>query len=295
MVSHKKFYIKKELLNKDNKLQEFEFHPVIYAIIQAGLEMVKDNRHFFGLITGNVGDGKSNLVASLVSLWESEFSRRMDFDNIVWTSKRFTEKTDRDDNKTKAIWWDEAIQGATGKKVALTSEGELLKISLVTKRFKKHFYILVVDEIEEYSWKLIKMANFWFHVKTKYRQRGYFDGYLDKKKLKTIYQAFKYYKWDWSRITIKPDVVGKFKDYLGVFFDQEEYDSRKLEETRVNEKEKDNTPISKIKNLDSQELIKLKNKGLTQEEIADIKGVSQQLVSKVLRQMKNTTTNEASI
>jgi len=276
------FYITQKMPDKDGNLYPFKFHPVLYSLIKGGKALMDDKRHFFGIVTGNVGDGKSTLVAQIVALWEKENGRNLSFDNVVWTTEKFVEKTDRDDNKTHAIWWDEAIQGATGKKVALTKEGDMLKISLVTKRFKQHFYVLVVDEIEEYSWKLIKMANFWIHVHTKYNERGYFKCWVDKKKIKTIYQAFKYYKWDWSRITITPDLIGRFKDYLPKLFDEVEYDKKKLEETQVLEKkDKDDK-----KNLQFERVTKMKAKGFKQREIADIENISQQTVSKILQ---NTT------
>ena len=62
--------------------------------------------------------------------------------------------------------------------------------------------------------------------------------YLDKGKIKTIYQAFKYYKWDWSKITIKPDVRGKFNPYLDDLLGDDIYDRTKLEQTQVLEQEK---------------------------------------------------------
>jgi len=232
MVITKDFYVKVRLKSKAGYYKYYNIHPVLYALIEGGYALMNDKRHFFGVITGNVGDGKSNLASQLVALWEKKNKRDMTLDNVVWTTKKFIEKTDNPNNKTHAIWWDEAITGATGRN-SITTEGEMLKISIVTKRFKKHFYLLIVDEVEEYSWKLIKMANFWIHVHTKYNERGYFKCWTSKRKIKQIYQAFKYYKWDWSRITVYPDMVGRFFDYLPSLLDEQEYDKKKLEETQV--------------------------------------------------------------
>lgn len=252
------YYVKVEMKNKEGKLQDFHFHPSLYSLINTGIDFMKKNRHFFGLITGGVGDGKSNLAVSLGALWEYKNNRKFGFDNMVWTTKSFIEKTNREDNKTSCILWDEAIQGATGKKMALTTEGELLKISIVTKRFKKHFYILLVDEIEEYSWKLIKMANFWIHVKNQYGERGSFDMYVDKGKIKAIYQAFKYYKWDWSKVTLRPDFKGNFNPYLNDLLSDKIYDDIKLKETQVIEKS--STPQEVINKTDVLQYIDIKQK-----------------------------------
>jgi len=279
MKDKKDFYINVDMLDRDDKPVTIKYHPVLYALIQGGKALLKDKRHFFGIVTGNVGDGKSNLVSMLVALWEQEHGRRMTYDNVVWTTEKFIEKTDRDDNVGHAIWWDEAIQGVSGKKMALTTEGELLKISLVTKRFKRHFYILIVDEIEEYSWKLIKMANFWIHVHTKHNNRGYFKCWVDKTKIKTIYQAFKYYKWDWSKINISPDLIGRFKDYLDTFFYEEEYDKKKLEGTQVGKDGKKINPVQ----LRNERIIKLKEFGVSSVVIAEVEGLAKRTVNEIVQ------------
>ena len=283
-MSKQDFYIKSYMNTHRGTRKCFNIHPVLYALVEGGYELTKQNRHFFGLVTGGVGDGKTNLATQLMALWEKKFRRDLNIkDNFVWTTEKFTLKTDSDVNKTFGILWDEAIQGATGKNMALTSEGELLKISLVTKRFKKHFYLLLIDEVEEYAWKLIKMCNFWIHVKTKYTQRGYFDCYLDKKKIKLIYQAFKYYKWDWSRITIKPDFVGKHFFYFEDLIEPEEYDKTKIAETQVNKKDKAKDARDKEKQKRVERIKRLRAKGFVMKDIAEIEGTTHQNISYILQ------------
>jgi len=257
-MSKDSFYVKRRLTNIRGKTFTANVHPVLYALIKGGIELQNRRRHFFGLITGGVGDGKTNIATLLSALWEKEHKRDISLKgNFVWTTEKFTLKTDEKDNFGHSILWDEAIQGASGKKMALTSEGELLKISLVTKRFKKHFYLLLVDEVEEYAWKLIKMCNFWIHVRAEYLERGYFDCYIDKKKIKTIYQAFKFYKWDWSKITIRPDFIGKHFYYFDKLINEEEYNKLKLEETQVNDTKKEEKK-QMVKKEDIQRYLRIK-------------------------------------
>jgi len=289
-MSKDNFYCKVRLKSKNGVMKYYNIHPVLYALIEGGYALMNDNRHFFGIITGNVGDGKSNIAAQLVSMWEKKNKRNLDYDNIVWTTEKFIKQTDREDNKTHAIWWDEAIQGATGKKMALTSEGEMLKISIVTKRFKKHFYLLIVDEIEEYSWKLIKMANFWIHVHTKYNERGYFKCWTSKRKIKTIYRAFKFYKWDWSRINIYPDTIGRFFDYLPSLLDQDEYDKKKLKATQVMDKKKADDKTVKQYSMKQFETLALFNEGLSKTAISDKLNVPRTTITDWIKKM--TTTQE---
>jgi len=268
--------------NKDGEVVPVDYHLALVGVVEAAQIRLKENWDAFIIVTGSVGDGKSNLVAGITALFEHLNGRKMDYDNVVWTSKAFVEKTDRDDNFGKAIWWDEAIQGSSGKKMALTSEGDDLKMALVTKRFKKHFYILIVDEIEEYAWKLIKKASAWIHVKTIGLQRGYFDIYTKSSKIKTIYRAFKEYKWDWSRINLSSDLRGKFNKYMDVFFDQKEYDSKKLEATQIAEKEKEQ---KKTQMTDAQRfklIINLKKAGFSIVKMSPILGLSPSAIDKII-------------
>jgi len=272
--------------DKNGNIVPVDYHLALVGVVEAAQIRLKENWDAFIIVTGSVGDGKSNLVAGITALFEHMNGREMDYDNVVWTSKAFVEKTDRGDNFGKAIWWDEAIQGSSGKKMALTSEGDALKMALVTKRFKKHFYILIVDEIEEYAWKLIKKASAWIHVKTIGLQRGYFDVYTKSSKIKTIYRAFKEYKWDWSRITLSSDLRGKFNKYMDVFFEQEEYDTKKLEATQIAQEEKD----KKKKELSDTEFknlaLNFRRKGFTNVNASTMLGISVDAYDSRIKRLK---------
>lgn len=237
------------LPNKKGKLIEVDYDGYILGVCNTALLRQKHNWDNLFIVTGGVGDGKSSLVEGISAYLQWQQDKQLSFDNVCWTSKAFVMKTDRDDNFNDTIWWDEAIQGAGNKKMALTRDGDALKNAIVTKRFKKHIYILLVDEIEEYSWKLIKKANAWFHVKSFGLRRGYFDCYVKKHKIQRLYNHFKKYKGTWEDKEIKwvkPDKKGRFMDYRGLFLDEKEYDKMKLEETKQVEESESSTP-NKIK------------------------------------------------
>lgn len=250
-----------------NGTRQVDFHGYLFGLIEALKFKVKNNWHAFIIITGNVGDGKSGLAEGLSALWEQLEERQLGFDNVVWVTEKFIEKIDRDDNFGHTVWWDEAIKGATGRKMAMTSLGEELLDGLVTKRFKKHLYILLIDDITRYSDTVIKMANAWIHVKAIGVDRGYFDSYVLPHKISYIYDWFKIHKKkSWPK-DIKPDGKGKYQDYSGLFLDAEEYNKRKLEETASTKKEKIN-PKQLIDDYKYEILRNMRTQGLEWKSIA---------------------------
>lgn len=233
-------YVIIDVKDKNNKLRKIYMHGYLVGMEIAFAIKKKHEFHNLVIVTGDVGSGKSTLTEGLAGINSHFNNKKLTFDNVSWATDKFIEKTDRDDNRETAQWWDESIQGATGRSMALTKLGNKLKIAFVTKRFKRHTYYLAIDEINEYSWKLIKMADAWIHVKTIGLQRGYFNAYTSKNKIKFIYKAFKEYNKDWNSKEVRdiyPDCKGKFDNYHGLFLDPKEYDSLKLEETKQIEDE----------------------------------------------------------
>lgn len=218
--------------DKNGNERKVEFPSYLYGIIEAIKYRVKAKYHGFIIMTGSVGDGKSSLSQGLGALWEHLHGDQLDIERIVWRTEDFISETDKEDNFGKVIIWDEAIQGATAKSIGMTNQGNLLKIALVTKRFKNHLYIFLVDEIEEYAWKLIKMCNAWIHVSAIGTDRGYWEAYTKKYKVRSIYLSKKYkYTKDFN-IKHEPDARGRFRDYTNVFVDEAEYTKEKLNKTR---------------------------------------------------------------
>lgn len=235
LKDEKNQYVKVLIEDRLGNKKYIDMHGYLVGI-EAALAFKKQNKfHNLVIITGGVGTGKSTLVKGLGALGSKAVKQNFGFDNISWATEKFIEKTDRDDNIASEQIWDESIQGATGRNMAITNIGNKLKMAFVTKRFKIHTYYLLIDEINEYAWKLIKMADCWINVRKFYIQRGYFDCYCNPKKIKFIYNAFKYYNktWDnWEIKKINPDCKGKFMDFSDMFVDEAEYDRLKLEETK---------------------------------------------------------------
>lgn len=232
-------YVQIKVQNRFGKIQYVDMHGYLVGMEAAFFLKKKHEFHNLVILTGDVGAGKSTLIEGQSGVNATFSKQQLTFDNISWATEKFIQKTDAKDNIESPLWWDESIQGATGRQMAISSLGNKLKIAFVTKRFKKHTYYLAVDEINEYAWKLIKMADAWIHVKKIGLTRGYFNVYTDKRKIKFIYNGFKFHNKDWTSKEIKsiwPDCKGKFENYRGLFLDPNKYDQLKLEETQQIEK-----------------------------------------------------------
>ena len=226
--------------------KELSLHGYIYGIIE-GIKYLVDNKyHGFIIVTGNVGDGKSSLAEGICAYYSKMTGQPFTEENIVWRTENFIELTEREDNFGSVIWWDESIQGATSRSMGITAQGQELTNALVTKRFKKHLYILLIDDIMRYSHTIIKMAQAWIHVKSSGAKRGYFQAYTNRHKIKYIYDYMKYSKRMSFPKGVNPDGKGKFQDFSGLFIDSEKYNARKLEETsKMKEKKKTDKQIEK--------------------------------------------------
>jgi len=250
IVEKKSQYVKIEMLDKNGNTIQRWVHGYILGLLIGAKQRVENNWHAFIIIDGAVGDGKSNMASLLTALWEQMNDSNITFDNVCWTTESFIKKTDRTDNFKKAIWWDEAIQGSTGRDMAMTKIGSQLTKALVTKRVKKHLYILLIDNIRRYSKDIVEFANAWIHIKSFGLERGYFDVYTKKNKMTFIYNAFKHYNRNWDSYDVKnvtKDCKGKFDDFSNVFLDEQEYDKRKLEETKQIEDKKSGVNWTKQK------------------------------------------------
>jgi len=262
-------YIERRIKNQYNKIKRVLYHGYLYGLISS-FKFKKDREfHSMVLITGAVGAGKSSLVEGLAALDADLNGLRLTFDNIKWTTEPFIEQMERIDNIGSPLIFDESVMGITGKSIGNTKVGFKLKVGFITRRFKRHTYFLLVDEISEYSLKLIKMCDAWINVKTKGVKRGYFEVYTSNSKIEFLYRAFKEYKKTWnSKLvrSVKPDSAGTFQDFSGKFFNKKEYSERKHEETKQLTDGKAGQVVWSIPKVKAYTL--WANGGLTQHQIA---------------------------
>lgn len=254
--------------------------PILFSSLSLLKRDVSNNWDGLIIVTGAVGTGKSTLATTIAGIWELLFQRELTIDNFTWKPEGIIEFTDRDDNETQVIVMDEAIQGATGKD-SLTKIGNALKVTLVTKRRKKHLYLLLVDEVQELSKKVISRSSFMIDCRTILRkgekERGYFKVY-DKQETTQIYWLLKKYLIkSISEYKGKSKPFYKFWDNKDIFVSDSEYEEKKIQETKQSlSDEEDKISWSKIKIecffLWSQNKITNQKKD---KDIADIMGVKQ--------------------
>lgn len=240
-------YIKVKMYDRFGKQVELDYDGYLFGLMGALKHRKINERHSLILVAGGVGDGKTTFVEGLAGL-DAYFNQyELNLDDVAWSMERFLGLLDSAENKGRCIWGDEFIQSGGNRGFALTNIGNKLKIGFVTKRLKENTYFLVADEIQEFPEKLVKMANALFIVKSIYDTRGYFDVYTNPINILFIYKAFTEYKKNWKSPEVKiirPDHKGKFGLWKGIFLDSEEFDKRKIEETRQSEQDSDKTKVN---------------------------------------------------
>lgn len=277
-----KTYVFLELKSYKKEPLKIKVHTALFASLVSVLQRVLLKWDGVILVTGDVGDGKSTLAQLISTIWEWFFGRQQDLSIIVWTSENFTTLIEREDNETGCILWDEAIQGGTGRDT-LTKQGQTLKKAFVTKRYKRHLYLLLVDEIQEYNKKILSRCRLWVHIHTEGLQRGYFKIYNNKTQIRRMYRKIKKYDLELEEVmkSEHPQFRGYQPDTSDLFYNPKDYQDKKAEETNKEEatlNTKDNKLLKQRNDL-IKELIKIGHK---QQQIADIVGVSRVQVSHIL-------------
>lgn len=255
---------------------------IIGSILGIMYERQKDKWDNEILITGEVGSAKSTMAKLIAGLWHVMINKELTIDNFAWSAKKVVECIDKEGNDTEGVIFDESIKGGTGR-ASLTKEGNLLKIGLVVGRRKRHLYIMIVDELKEFSEKIISRSSLLIDMRTLLvkgkETRGYFKIY-GKDELREIYSLLKdkriRYISEYSA-TSKP--FYKFTDISNVFINEEEYEQEKIEQTRQQEEEKQDKKDIAVKNA----IKYLSKTGLTQAKIANILGYSRGHIGDLIR------------
>lgn len=269
--------------DKDGNKVRVSYDPYLFGLIVGIAKRRLHNWHGLILITGAVGDGKSTLGDGICGLDSYLFGTKYNVDNVVFSTGKFEEFCDDLKNFYETIKYDEAIEGATNQDMARSKKGLSFKKKIIQKRKKKHLYVMCIDELEEYSWKLVKMADLWIHVKSFGLNRGYFDIYENKSKIKSKYLALKSKQYYLAN-KIFPDKTNcRFMNYENIFIDDELYQNKKDEETKSEELDiKENT-----KKQRDMRIVRQLNKGIKQIDIAEVEEISQSLVRDIKRKYKD--------
>jgi len=276
-------YVLLNLQSYDREELEVKVHISLFATLVSILQRVLLKWDGVILVTGDVGDGKSTLAQLVSTIWEWFFNRHQELDVIVWTSQNFTTLIEREDNETSCILWDEAIQGGTGRDT-ITKQGQALKKAFVTKRYKRHLYLLLVDEIQEYNKKIISRTRCWIHVFTNGLERGYFKIYTNKTQIRRIYRKIKKFDLEIEEVmnSERAQYQGFQPDTSDLFYNPKEYQKRKEEETNKEEEkpmtEKDKKHMEQRNKLVA-ELIK---QGMKQKDVASIIGIDRVQISHII-------------
>jgi len=277
-------YVRCRMYDRHGKIVDVDYNAYLFGLIGMMRYKKINKEHSLILVTGKVGAGKSSLVEGIAALDAAFNGQQLTINDIGWSMDKLIELMDSTDNIERPIWADEFIQGSS--RFNQTNIGIKLKIGFVTKRFKRNTYYLVLDEINEFPEKVIKMADAYINVRKIGFQRGYYDCWTTPYKIYQLWNLFKNYKINWGAQLIKeisPDNKGKFQNYQGIFIDNKEFDKTKFEETKQN---KDTTYDRRMQAL-SKAVIKLKEQGLSYQKIGDIIGYGREQVRRFILKGKS--------
>jgi hypothetical protein len=275
------------LKTKDTE-KEFKFPKNVFHHIKEFKNRTINKLDNIVLITGMVGSGKSNLLTGIGGVWEEQFhNRKFGLPDIYFNSEKILTEMNRLDNKTKFLGFDEAIQGSSGRDT-LTKMGQIFRKGMISKRFKQHLIAFCVDSLKELNDKIIERACVWYHVS--YRrlpsgnyQKGLFKVFTKKDALKVyedlktkkVFTTEEHYIYNNNRQWYHST------DYMGLWFDEIAYDTKKGEETDLLSDEENPHLIQRNKLI----IHLMNNYKVKQQEIADVIGVSRPYISQIKTNM----------
>lgn len=237
------------------------------------------------VITGPVGSGKSNKAKVIAGIWQEHF-RGVSYtlDQVHFTAQAFNDKCDETDNREEVINFDEAIQGG-GSKDGATKVGKIFKEKLITKRTKRHLYIMTVDSLKELNDKIIERCVAWYHVYYTRTEEGIFiKGWFKSFNPQQALAVYEDLKEKRIRDTKQHPIFRKNNfiqrdEFCEQFYTEEEYDKKKLHDTSQ-QIEQEESKFQK----DRDNLIKwcVKEKGFKQREVADAIKMSNQQLSRII-------------
>lgn len=275
------------VIDKQYKLDVFgkqiKFPKILMRHIYESYVDYKDTFDNPYLITGEVGTGKSSMATIIGGVWQVLMNEELSIKNFTWTTEGVISFTDQKGNDGHIIIWDEAIQGGTGRD-SISKIGHKLKITLVTKRRKKHFYIFIVDDLKEFNEKIIKRAKLLIDmrvIKEGFRKRrGYFKIFTTDELQELYYllktRAIKNIKHFRGR----DNNLYRYRFKENVLINDEEYEAKKIEETNQQENQ------AKTWNKQQVKAIVMHYEGATYQTIAKELGVHKDTVGSWIREMK---------
>lgn len=251
--------------------------------LDVAIKVVADDWDMVFAIDGYEGTGKSVFTQQCATYCDPTFN----LSRIVFTPEQFMEAV-RNAKKFQAIIYDEAYGGLSSKTALKTFNRAVVK--MLTEIRQKNLFIFIVLPT---FFDLVKYVALWrsralIHIYSGDEfKRGFFAFYnVDKKK-----QLFVHGKKFYSYSKPKPNFTGRFVNHYTV--DVEAYKKKKIEST-VEEKEDLRVSVinitREIKQSIALNLLEAKL-GLTQQQIADVMGVTTMTVYNYRKKYEKVTEN----
>lgn len=274
---------------KTLKGKEYDVPANVYYQLKEVKQRQLDKFDNVVIITGGVGSGKSNASKCICGTYQEYFNKKpYTLDNVYFLIEKVLDSLNATDNYGEAINYDEAVQGATGKD-GITKIGYILRKAFITKRKKGHLITLCIDNPKELNDKVIERCIAWYHVyyirtKTGRRIKGLFKVFSDKQ-LQQVYEDLKKGKVRFVEqhyIYRNNHKSARFKNYSNIFYDEDEYDNKKDQETNLIEGEvEDRFKVHRDLLIEHLSL-----KGYKHPEIAKIVGLDKTTIGDIVRRRR---------
>jgi hypothetical protein len=278
---------KTRVVLKTLKGKEYTMPKVTYYHLKECKNRVNQKLDGLIILTGDPGSGKSNLGKGMTGTWEEHFhEREFTLDHVHFRAEKIIERTNLSDNQTEGIDFDEAVQGGSGRD-GNSKIGKILRKALITKRKKRHLYVISVDSLKELSDKIIERSVCWYHVyyrrdKNGNYRKGLYKVFnpIDALKVYLDLKEKKYLKTEDHPIYKRKMVSYNCMNYENLWFPEEEYDLKKDKETDLLEENDDKVMEQRNKAI----MFALEN-GAKQQEVANYVGLSRSAVRDIKGKM----------
>jgi len=280
-------FVMLETTNHEGNIIKYKFPKILYLILKRIKFRVVNKLDGLIVIDGPVGSGKSSLGHGISGTWEQQFNRRHTIDNVQFMVESVVKFTDMENNETHVCQFDESIQGGSGRDV-ITKGGHMLKITLITKRRKRHLFLFIVDNIKELSSKIIERANLYINVQYRESPESIVKGVTRIFSCREAKQIWGMYKNAQNNKMILDKIKKKINsrkpvtvpNYSDIWFTEKEYDKKKIKETKILLENTDKRVVQRDKAI----MFAL-SLGATQQKIATAIGLTRSTIADIKAKM----------
>lgn len=248
--------------------------------------VLKRNKNFLGIITGETGSGKSYSAIKLAEDLDADF----DIKNIVFTPKEFMDRINSDELKRgSVIIFDEAGVGINSRSWQSTSN-KLLNYVLQTFRHKNYIVIFTTPNLSFIDAGARRLFHYLFEtvqiLENDYVQIKPFQ-ITSTNRAKKIYYIYPTYSINGRKVKLTRCYIGLPSKKLTKEYEEKKNEYTKTMNENILRELRADEGIHQNELTDKQKLLlKYREEGLTQTKIGEIFNITQRSVSSQLATLR---------